>query len=233
MNSGIDGAPVATSTPAHVKTLMDTDTFFLKLEETISQKMFKMKQDLVAEFKKSMQDTERLMDAKLLKLELKNKELAQKLERETEARTKVSQELKEVQTELKMVRNRCIQQEQYSRRENVKIFGLQQEPDESVKEKVFDFMKNKMKVPYIKPEDIVVAHRFKVQSEKARVNGSDPIMVRFVSRDIKQAVMRCRKNIRRSGVYVNEDLCRDQQALFNRIRNHDDAYQVWSWNRLH
>jgi hypothetical protein len=53
-----------------------------------------------------------------------------------------------------------------------------------------------------------------------------------VSRDIKQAVMRCRKNIRRSGVYVNEDLCRDQQALFNRIRNHDDAYQVWSWNGI-
>ena len=94
--------------------------------------------------------------------------------------------------------------EQYSRRNNIKIRGL---PDTDPREtaldsakKIVQFLKEK-DIASLSLSDIDIAHRLPNTHNKNR-----DIIVRFVSRLVRDEVMSQRRKLKNTGVFINEDL---------------------------
>jgi hypothetical protein len=100
-------------------------------------------------------------------------------------------------------------------------------------QKVTKFLKEKMNVDVNSDgscNQIEAVHRINTRSEAGMVNGARPIIVRFASVETKVNVLKARRKLKGQAIYINEDLCRDIQALFNRARNHRRVDQAWTWN---
>ena len=93
--------------------------------------------------------------------------------------------------------------EQYSRRETIKVVGLKVEEGEDTEQKVLDIFK--AVGADITPADVSVVHRTGDRKRKGW-----PILVRFVSRKKRKAVMQKKKvlkdKLEYTGVYVFDDL---------------------------
>ena len=82
--------------------------------------------------------------------------------------------------------------EQYGRRDNIRIFGVKKEADEDVYQKVVDVA---MKVGrQISKTDISICHR--VPSSNLKKDEGRPIIVKFVRRQTKSGLMANKKSLK-------------------------------------
>ena len=117
--------------------------------------------------------------------------------------------------------------EQYGRRDNVRIFGLEETRNEDTTEKVVELAAD-MGVA-ITAKDISVSHRLP-QSGK-RADKAKPIIVKFVRRFTKQLLLRSkelRKKENRKNVYVEEDLTPVRSRMVCSLREDPRIKTVWS-----
>ena len=132
------------------------------------------------------------------------------------------------------------QLEQYSRRTNLRFFGI---PDaqtgENTTGKLLSIVNETMGVtPPIVSADVVTSHRL-----GRRVPGADiqtrlrPVIVKFATAHVRDVVIRARHRLRESGdgptVYVNEDLTRRRAALAKKTRQLKKSRKVndcWTCN---
>nr|KAG5694837.1 hypothetical protein BaRGS_019214 [Batillaria attramentaria] len=139
------------------------------------------------------------------------------LKRELSGRQKVIDELKdqcqEAKHEAAVARKKGEALEQYTRRNDVRIFGMSEEERETAatcEGKVLDIVKNKLGLRNTKTENLEIAHRI---GRRERPEDSDddddednarprPIIARFVSRRSLQAVFQNRKKKKTTGALV-------------------------------
>ena len=96
----------------------------------------------------------------------------------------------------------CNNNEQYSRKSNIRIFGLDETNQENCKQKVIGFIHNKLHLKDITSNDIDVAHPVgPISRVKTR-----PMLVKLHNRDQKMSILTARKQRKHSGLSVAEDL---------------------------
>ena len=108
--------------------------------------------------------------------------------------------------------------DQYGRRENVRIFGVEEQTGEDVYEQVVDVVK-RTSVEYCK-SDISVCHRL-----PARGQSGKPIIVKFVRRETKLALMKKKNGLRhQSGrpIYINDDITQLRARLLKSLKEKPD-----------
>ena len=120
---------------------------------------------------------------------------------------------------------RVIHLEQYSRKSNIRIFGMKEKTTENCKEVVAELLNTKLNMD-ITPRDIDAAHRLPSLNKTA----PKPIIVRFVRRDHKANAMQRRKQLKGTGVTIAEDLCKDLVMVMNRAKNHEKIKDTWAWD---
>jgi hypothetical protein len=120
-------------------------------------------------------------------------------------------------------KNHAVSNEQYSRKNNVKIFGLAEEGWDRCDEKVLNLLNDKMQMG-LRPEQVAVAHRVRSRSKP------QPMIVRFADHTTKMSVMRQRKKLKSSGTAIGEDLCRDLMLVLNRVKEDRRLNGTWAWN---
>ncbi len=119
---------------------------------------------------------------------------------------------------------------QYSRRNNIRIFGLKKgpHPHEDCPESVCDFL-NKNLDMNLEKKDIGAAHRL-----PRKVNGAssepDPVIVRFNDRATRDNVIRNRRNLRDKSVKIKDDLTQANSGLLNRAFNHPQIEYAYFFN---
>ena len=131
--------------------------------------------------------------------------------------------------------------EQYSRRTHVRIFGLDATAA-NCKETVSKFLTDNLNTStdselIIQPEDIDAAHPLPSRRQPtadATTGGSTkppPIIVRFFSREKRDAVISRRRLLktRNVNVSIQDDLTRRNAALLTRVRNSKKYHACWSW----
>ena len=110
--------------------------------------------------------------------------------------------------------------EQYSRRESIRICGIDEtageDTDDVVRELAADIGVT------LKPEDISVSHTL-----PGRPRSTRPIIVKFVRRNSKKSKRKLR-DTNRKGVYINDDLIPLRAKLARIIRNDPSTQSVWS-----
>lgn len=216
---------------------------FAKMEDTLSKRLDEIKTQIVSDLKECFEAKFRDVQTNVNKIQEEQQNLnvqqSSLLAENANLKKKVAgleikykdcdQELKKIKQDLQTTKKQAIETEQYSRRCNIRIYGLLQKENEKISECVLKLIRDKMRI-HIEPRNIITAHRLPVKNVKARVNGTDPVIVQFETADIKTDVLRARRNLKGQAIYVNEDLCRDIQRLFNRVRNHRKIDSAWTWN---
>lgn len=132
--------------------------------------------------------------------------------------------LKEKNKSLELQLDQC---EQASRSMNVRIFGLRQLNDEDIRNTVLDVFNTKMKLS-IKVADIKKCYR--VPTKTQNNNKPPPILVRFSNDAARISVLKNRKNLGKSGVFIKEDLTKYRLSLFQEAVQKFTSKCVWCLN---
>ena len=131
----------------------------------------------------------------------------------------------------KLAEERSERNDQYSRRNNIKLLFIEESTDsfesaEKSEEKALRVFHEKMGLRYIKPEHTEAAHRVgKKVAGKTR-----PIIVKFVSRKTKQDVIKNRRKLKNSDpkVVIVEDLTKHTFNLFLQASDHPGTMGSWT-----
>ena len=139
-------------------------------------------------------------------------------------KTRIIKELKEM---LHSMNERLNDLEQYTRRNNIRIYGLNdRDKDESAQETtyaVLNFLREKLEIG-LKPGDIDIAHRIgRFQSNWNRI-----VICCFVSRTQRNEVMKKRSALKGTQFVIKEDLTRRNAKLLEKTSELENVQSVWS-----
>ena len=115
--------------------------------------------------------------------------------------------------------------EQYSRKENVKVFGLSESDEEDLEDKIVNLASD-IGVP-LERRDISVCHRLRGNGKSPR-----PVIVKFVRRKTKSDIMKAKKTLKSKeqykNVYINDDLTSLRNKIVKGMRDDDNIKKVWT-----
>lgn len=113
-------------------------------------------------------------------------------------------------------------QQQYSRRNNLRIFGLPVVPSEDTEEVVLNLFKSNMQLN-LEKNMLDRVHRLgKVRDNKQQ------IIVKFISYRYRSLVLKNRKNLKGSGIYIAEDLTTNRIKLYKEAQTKYGKEHVWT-----
>ena len=189
------------------------------LEQVLVTKLDSVVGELRAEFT----NTVKILEDRFDKLKTENNELREELKVIKTEVDNNNTKFAKLEAKLQEVQGHSIANEQYSRRRNVRIFGMREDAGENCVGKVFDLVTAKLGRK-LTDHDIEVAHRLPAKVKPW------PIIVQFRNRDIKLDVMKRRRVLKGSGIVVADDLCSGLLNTFNRLKQHPDCKKAWSWD---
>ncbi|XP_063970662.1 uncharacterized protein LOC135157761 [Lytechinus pictus] len=160
-------------------------------------------------------------ESKILELEMKANAQAAEIEKLREREEAAQQSILALQV-------KTDDMEQYSRRKNIRIYGIEEKEGESTDEVVGNVAK-RMGVE-ISLSDIDRSHRLGPvkAAGAAERSGSRPIIVKFASQNAKFKFVRGRPSLKGSSIYLNEDLTQRRQKLYHAARHAGKVEKVWA-----
>ena len=197
---------------AVLKTLLDSqnqayrgamEVFLKQVNENVSSL-----QSTVSELKMSLEYTQKEVDE--LKQEVKKYHEDKKHDHDVIKTLK--EDLHASEKVIKELEDRANYQEDYSRRNNLQIIGLDERPGgetwEQTAVRVTQLIEEKLELPNTELER---AHRVGRRDD----NRSRPIIARFAKFGDREAVMRNVTKLRGTKIFINEDLCPASQSIRN------------------
>lgn len=175
-----------------------------------------------------------------LKVEEKTKEISQKLsesEKDNEGlrkevmtlKTQIknqSEKIEDIDTRSKAALCKSNYNEQYSRKNNVKIMDVAEKANETEQD-LINTVTNmcKKKDITINPQKIMAIHRI-----PGKDGHTKPILVKFLNNTEKKNVMVHRSDFKKMGNRLVDDVTRLNAQLIERLTKHDKIQQAWYFN---
>ena len=203
--------------PKKVKTNIMAETKSDLTLNDLMSRMDSLERTLRGEFQK-------MVDSLSLKYEKLTSEVFQ-LSNDRDMLLKRNQELRDENIALREIvhnqGNAIRETEQYLRRDNVKVYGLTEkrngnkgETDEETARAVIAMVATDLKYE-LKPSDISIAHRL-----GRKAPGKErSVIVKFVSRTVRNEVVKRRKALKGKPVVIADDLSPYYQNLFSKLRD--------------
>lgn len=141
----------------------------------------------------------------------------------------IEDKLETLKAAIRVGQYRYDQLEQYTRRESVKICGLEEQADETtgmLEEAVIEIA-NVIDVP-LNPCDISVVHR----SGPKKSGKPRPVLCKFVSRKKKEAIISNRRALKNAGnkVFIYEDLTPLRSKLLHVVKKNETIHHAYTSN---
>lgn len=211
------------TTNENIKQLMtkdDIETFISKTVEKVLKSLEK--------------NIEKYVDTKVEeKVNERVAELNDRLDHMTYENGEIKDRLDKVEGELKKEKERtrsAIEKsnfnEQYSRKNNVKILGVAQQTNETesnLTTKVISLVKEKADVDIVQSE-IVAIHRI-----PSKLNPK-PVLVKFLNNSVKTRLMKHRKMMKQQGHKLVDDVTKKNTELIGRLLEHRKIDSAWFFN---
>ena len=125
------------------------------------------------------------------------------------------------------IQNKTNDLEQYTRRNNLRIFGINDtNPNETALQSehlVAQLCKQKLGYN-LQPWEVEVAHR----TGKFMSDGNRPIIIRLVSRKTRSGILSNRRKLKGTPQVIAEDLTRENLQLYKRVRDLECVSQAWA-----
>lgn len=155
--------------------------------------------------------------------------------------TKIDEEISQLKEEINDVREECKESqskvseleikleqkidniEQYSRRKNLRLFGLAEKQNEDTEKVFIEHCKNKLKLDIV-PADIDRCHRIgKKEEDKIR-----PIFIKFVGYKKKMEVFQNKKKLKGTGQSIREDMTQKKLHIFKQAVETYGLKKTWT-----
>ena len=146
-----------------------------------------------------------------------------------------SKKLDAIEKETRDFRIAANDTEQYVRRMNLRIRGLTVGRNDDCRLVVTDFCRSRLHLSDFDVSKIEVAHIVPVRSghegdNKPRKQAKPDVIVKFRSREDRDAVIRKRKELKGTAFTVVEDLTSLNVLTLNRVRKDERVDTCWTWN---
>ena len=112
----------------------------------------------------------------------------------------------------------------YSRRNCLRINGLPESPSENTDDLVLQLTREKLGVQ-LSPSDIDRSHRLPKSTSS---EGPKPLIVKFSRYNARDQVYRARIKLRGTNIFINENLTKNRQILFNKVRESSKVKKAWT-----
>ena len=148
-------------------------------------------------------------------------------------------ELELIRKETRECRTVANDNEQYSRRHNLRIRGLSVGEGIDCRQAVADFCRSKLHLEHIDAAAIDVAHVLPSRPKPAISGVNTPattsrteptVIVKFYRQEVRDAVISKRKALKGTRFSILEDLTNLNVMTLNRVRNDARVQSCWSWN---
>lgn len=128
-------------------------------------------------------------------------------------------EAKVDEQEIKKLRQEMNNLEQYSRQQNMEIFGLPQHTDEKLLERI-NVLADELELARLSETDVEAVHRLPLRGEGDTSDRIAPVLVRFSSRVIRDKWLSKKSELkkRNSKIYLNENLTAQNKALLWKMK---------------
>ena len=180
-----------------------------KVEETIEEKLEEKLNDKMTE-----------LNDRLDNLVLENVQLR-------EANDKLKKRLDKNEKVAKTAMEKSNMNEQYSRKNNIKIMGVVEDDDETEEkliEKINKILRAKADVS-INENKIVAIHRIPGKSGMPK-----PVLIKLMNNNEKTKIMKKRKFMKLAGYRLVDDVTKQNTKLINRLNLHTDIDSAWYFN---
>lgn len=118
--------------------------------------------------------------------------------------------------------------EMYGRRNGIRIYGVEETgPAEDCVKLATDIFATKLGIN-VEKSDISRAHRVGKPSRDPRIKTKRAIILKFTRHDRKEEIIRARRNLKRSGIVIREDLTAKRFGLIREASNIVGVNSVWS-----
>uniref|UniRef100_A0A6P7H1Z0 MutS protein homolog 5-like isoform X1 n=1 Tax=Diabrotica virgifera virgifera TaxID=50390 RepID=A0A6P7H1Z0_DIAVI len=125
----------------------------------------------------------------------------------------LKQELKKVKSENTQLKMAVDNSEQFSRNQNIRIFGLEVSENENLKEKVCTLFKSKLKLSTFSDKDI--KNSFRVAAKNPTNDKPPAVLVQLVDVNKHSEILKCRKLLKHTNIVIKEDLTKYRVQLLN------------------
>lgn len=161
------------------------------------------------------------------KLTMENETLREKLCEANKNNRELRKEMREVSDLATFSAVKANYNEQYSRKNNIKIYGIQETKGENIVDVIKSTLKKKGGVD-IDPRDIEAVHRI----PGSRPHAPRPILMKMRNNDKKAHIMRHRSAVKDSpgNVRLGDDVTKENRDLITRLLEHDSITSAWYFN---
>ena len=117
---------------------------------------------------------------------------------------------------------------QYSRRNNIRMYGIKEAKGENVIASVTSIIINNLGLKDFRPQEIDVAHRLGPYDNSPVDPKPRAIIVRFVRRVVRDQVIKNRKKLAGSRMSIQDDLTKQNMQLLNKVKQHSIVNSAWA-----
>ena len=197
----------------------------------------------VSEQAKSLSKIEKSVDeveGKVLVLENNTDKMKDEIQQLKTSEVDLRSELESLKETIRKIDKKTDENNQYSRRENIRIYGVEEqkvttedgftktlETDNMCLAKVLSVFNSKMGLQ-INDTDIAAVHRLGKIDPSMKAGRA--IIVRFVSRRVRDQVLMQRKMIFKTGIVITEDLSPKQYNLLTQVKSDKEVCKS-AWTR--
>lgn len=179
-------------------------------------------------------------------LQVDNDKLREEVRAAGEREERLTAEIQGIRASASRAEDRCEELEAYIRRNNLRVYGIGEtgETEEEVRiatEEAFVTMcHNKLQLRHIQVDHIEAIHRQGTRPRRGRRGDSQQspdgdrarpraVMVRFVSRRVRDEVLAARRRLKGTSTVIVEDLTPKAYQLLGRVREDKDiCQQAWT-----
>ncbi|KAK3088586.1 hypothetical protein FSP39_020918 [Pinctada imbricata] len=162
------------------------------------------------------------IDGLSMENEVLREKLAEKNKQIMEQKTTISDAMRIAQE----AQVRSNYNEQYSRKSNIKIYGMKEEKKEDTPEEVIRMLSDVANV-VLREDEIVAAHRI-----PGRAGQNRPILLKVKNTSVKSRIMKKRSVVKKlvHGLRLADDVTKLNSSLIDCLNAHDSIESAWYFN---
>ena len=207
-----------------VKNMLSKDELKDFIRTTVSSMIKELEDRLQAEIEKKVQEKHKEktteMSDRLDSLTLENVQLRERLD-------EAEKQIKDNEALAQKTMQKSNYNEQYSRKNNIKIMGVPEEREETVEmlaDNTLSILYGKAGVA-VDPRNVVAIHRI-----PGKAGMPKPVLMKMSNNHEKTKIMKKRKEMKAAGFRLVDDVTKMNTELINRLSLHENIDSAWYFN---
>ncbi|KAK3104934.1 hypothetical protein FSP39_013461 [Pinctada imbricata] len=199
------------------------------VKEVVKEIVKETKEEIAKSLEKMEKRNEKIyekLENRIQRLEVENNNLKEKMSEIKKENREMKSDLSDAVIIAREAQRKSNYNEQYSRKNNVKVHGIPEDRGESVFSVAEQSLKDVANIQ-LEESDVVAIHRIPGPKGSPR-----PILIKLKNTGAKARIMKNRKRVRQAGrdMRLSDDVTRLNSMLLQRLNDHPCIDQAWYFN---